>query len=75
MQLETKKYLVYGGLAVIVGSIGYIVYSSIFVKKPIVNKDETVDSVTETPYKTTFFADLLEQTKSMPTSIFGGGIK
>lgn len=39
MKLENKQYLVYGGLAVIVGSIGYIVYSSIFVKKPIAKKE------------------------------------
>lgn len=60
MKLENKKYLVYGGLAVIVGSVGYILYSLIFVKKQIAKKDETVESVTETPTQTNTFKDLLD---------------
>lgn len=39
MNAETKKYLTYGGIALLVGSLGYFVYSTI--KKPSLSLDNT----------------------------------
>lgn len=35
MNAETKKYLTYGGVAILVGSLGYFIYSTLS-KKPLV---------------------------------------
>ena len=70
MKLENKKYLVYGGLAVIVGSIGYIAYSLIFKKKPIVVKDSEVvtEEVKSQPTSTTNpFKDMLDNPVIKPS--------
>jgi hypothetical protein len=55
MKTENKKYLVYAGLAVITGAIGYIAYALIFPKKPSVVKNTIVDNS--------------EEVKATPTSI------
>ena len=68
MKLENKKYLVYGGLAVIVGSIGYIAYSLIFVKKPKTDDSVTVETQKETPTQTNPFKDMLDN-PILPPSI------
>lgn len=77
MKLENKKYLVYGGLAVIVGSIGYIAYSLIFVKKPVVDKNTTVDTKNETTTSTNTnpFKDMLDNPVIKPSIdwSWGGG--
>lgn len=39
MNAETKKYLTYGGVAILVGSLGYFIYSTI--KKPSLSVDNT----------------------------------
>lgn len=69
MKAETKKYLIYGGVAVLVGSLGYFVYSTIFVKKPSVVDKATVESdeEKETPSKPNPFTALLNN--PLPTSI------
>lgn len=52
MTTENKKYLIYGGVAFLVGSLGYFVYTTISNKKPSVVKnatDEEVINTTPTP--------------------------
>lgn len=53
MTTENKKYLIYGGVAFLVGSLGYFVlYTTIYNKKPSVVKnatDEEVINTTPTP--------------------------
>lgn len=39
MNAETKKYLTYGGVALLVGSLGYFIYS--VMKKPSLSLDNT----------------------------------
>ena len=39
MNADTKKYLTYGGIDLLVGSLGYFVYSTI--KKPSLSVDNT----------------------------------
>lgn len=39
MNADTKKYLIYGGVALLVGSLGYFIYSTI--KKPSLLVDNT----------------------------------
>jgi hypothetical protein len=48
MKAENKKYLIYGGLAFLVGSLGFFVYSTISKKKPSVVKDASTDEVIDT---------------------------
>jgi hypothetical protein len=40
MTTENKKYLVYGGVALLVGSLGYFIYNAV-TSKPIVVKNAT----------------------------------
>lgn len=48
MTTENKKYLIYGGVALLVGSLGYFVYSTISNKKPTVVDKTTDDEVLNT---------------------------
>jgi len=48
MTPENKKYLIYGGVAFLVGSLGYFVYSTISNKKPSVVENATDDGVIDT---------------------------
>lgn len=48
MITENKKYLIYGGVAVLVGSLGYFVYMTISNKKPSVVENATDDKVIDT---------------------------
>jgi len=48
MTPENKKYLIYGGVAFLVGSLGYFVYSTISNKKPSVVENATDDKVIDT---------------------------
>jgi len=47
MTTENKKYLVYGGVALLVGSLGYFIYNAV-TSKPIVVKNATDDEVLDT---------------------------
>lgn len=49
MTSENKKYLIYGGVAFLVGSVGYFVYSTLSKKKPTVVKDATDETIDTTP--------------------------
>jgi hypothetical protein len=51
MTPENKKYLIYGGVAFLVGSLGYFVYSTISNKKPTVVENATDDEVINTTPK------------------------
>jgi hypothetical protein len=48
MTPENKKYLIYGGVAFLVGSLGYFVYSTISNKKPTIVENATDDEVIDT---------------------------
>ena len=48
MTTENKKYLIYGGVALLVGSLGYFVYNTISNKKPSVVDNSTDDEVLNT---------------------------
>jgi hypothetical protein len=60
MKIENKKYLVYGGFAVIVGALGYIAYASIFNKNSNVEETETVTPERETTSENNPFRDMLD---------------
>jgi hypothetical protein len=47
MTTENKKYLVYGGVALLVGSLGYFIYNAV-TSKPIVVENATDDKVIDT---------------------------
>jgi len=47
MTTENKKYLVYGGVALLVGGLGYFIYNAV-TNKPIVEKKSTDDKVLDT---------------------------
>jgi hypothetical protein len=75
MNADTKKYLTYGGIAILVGSLGYFVYSTI--KKPslsvdntqvLIGEDENLNKPVEdnfAPAQTNVFSNL----NPLPTSI------
>lgn len=80
MNAETKKYLTYGGVALLVGSLGYFVYS--FMKKPslaldntqvLIGEDENINKPVEDNFAPTskekLFSELLSKSNSEPTSI------
>lgn len=80
MNTETKKYLTYGGIALLVGSLGYFVYSTI--KKPslsvdntevLIGEDENLNKPVEDNFapdsKQNLFSELLSRANSQPTSI------
>jgi hypothetical protein len=49
MKAENKKYLIYGGVAFLVGSVGYFVYTTISNKKPTLVKNATDETIDTTP--------------------------
>jgi len=62
MEAENKKYLIYGGVAFLVGSLGYFIYSTLKNKNP--NVAQNVTRVTpeeeeEITPKTNPFTDML----------------
>jgi hypothetical protein len=62
MKAENKKYLIYGGLAFLVGSLGYFVYSTISKKNSSVVEnatDETIDTTPTPETKVNPFTNLL----------------
>jgi hypothetical protein len=75
MNAETKKYLTYGGVAILVGSLGYFIYSTL--RKPslsvdntqvLIGEDENINKPVEdnfAPEQTNAFSNLA----SLPTSI------
>jgi hypothetical protein len=75
MNAETKKYLTYGGVAILVGSLGYFIYSTL--RKPslsvdntqvLIGEDENINKPVEdnfAPEQTNPFSNLA----SLPTSI------
>jgi hypothetical protein len=72
MKAENKKYLIYGGVAFLVGSLGYFIYSTFMKKTPIVVETVTTDSTDEELASTTTpkvnpFTSLLNTT--LPSSI------
>ena len=80
MNAETKKYLTYGGIALLVGSLGYFVYTTI--KKPallvdntqvLIGEDENINKPLEDNFaptsKENLFSELLSRSNSAPTSI------
>lgn len=79
MNTETKKYLTYGGVALLVGSLGYFIYSTL-TKKPLVldntqlviGEDESVENPVQNSAPTSkeyLFSELLSKANSEPTSI------
>jgi hypothetical protein len=69
MEAENKKYLIYGGVAFLVGSLGYFIYSTLKNKKPSVAENETVKfSEKETTSDTNPFTDMLNN-PAIPTGI------
>jgi hypothetical protein len=63
MKTENKKYLVYGGVALLVGSLAYFIYNAV-TNKPVVEKKSTDDKVLDTtptpaPVKSNPFTALL----------------
>jgi len=68
MTTENKKYLVYGGVAFLVGSLGYFVYTTLKNKNSNVVESETVTPERETTSNTNPFRDMLDN-PSIPTKI------
>jgi hypothetical protein len=65
MEAENKKYLIYGGVAFLVGSLGYFIYSTLKNKNP--NIAQNVTRVTpeeeEITPKTNPFTDILNNSE------------
>ncbi len=66
MNAETKKYLTYGGVAILVGSLGYFIYSTI--KKPSLVVDNTQVIVGEEEIATNPVVDNVTPEKPNPFS-------
>lgn len=49
MKIENKKYLIYGGVALLVGSLGYFIYTTIRDKNSNVVESETVKFTEKEP--------------------------
>ena len=60
MKAENKKYLVYGGVAFLVGSLGYFVYTTLKNKNSNVVESETVTPEGETTSENNPFRDMLD---------------
>jgi hypothetical protein len=61
MKSENKKYLVYGGITFLVGSLGYFVYTTLKNKNANIAKNETVTfSEKEPASDTNPFRDMLD---------------
>ncbi len=80
MNAETKKYLTYGGVALLVGSLGYFIYSTVRNKPLVVDntqlligEDENINKPVEDNFasstKQNLFSELLSRSDSAPTSI------
>jgi hypothetical protein len=80
MNAETKKYLTYGGVAILVGSLGYFIYSTLS-KKPLVvdntqvivgedeNTNQVVNDNPNASQSKNLFTEILDRANSAPTSI------
>ena len=69
MTTENKKYLVYGGVAFLVGSLGYFVYTTLKNKNSSVAENETVIfSEKEPASDTNPFRDMLNN-PAIPSKI------
>jgi|LakMenE18May11ns_1017448.scaffolds.fasta_scaffold9959083_11 hypothetical protein len=69
MTTENKKYLVYGGVAFLVGSLGYFIYTTLKNKNSSVAENETVIfSEKESASDTNPFRDMLNN-PSIPSKI------
>ena len=69
MKAENKKYLVYGGVAFLVGSLGYFIYTTLRNKNSIVSEKETVVfSEKEPASDTNSFRDMLDN-PAIPSGI------
>lgn len=80
MNAETKKYLTYGGVALLVGSLGYFIYSTLTKKslvvdntQVIIGEDENINQpVVDNPTTSqgkNLFTEILDRANSAPTSI------
>jgi hypothetical protein len=49
MTPENKKYLIYGGVAFLVGSVGYFVYTTISKRNSTIVKNATDETIDTTP--------------------------
>lgn len=70
MKAENKKYLIYGGVAFLAGSLIYFIYTT-FNTKPTIVKDATVDTDEETvttPTKPNPFTDIIKN-QTFPETI------
>jgi hypothetical protein len=70
MKAENKKYLIYGGVALLAGSLVYFIYTTIN-NKPIIVEDRIVGSDEETvttPTKSNPFTDLIKN-QTFPETI------
>ncbi len=70
MKTENKKYLIYGGVAFLVGSLGYFIYTTLRNKNSNVaeNQTDTVTPETETTSGTNIFRDMLDN-PTIPSGI------
>lgn len=79
MNAETKKYLTYGGVALLVGSLGYFIYSTIKNKplsydntQVLIGEDENINKPVEDNFAkestSNPFTSLLEK-NPLPTSV------
>ena len=49
MTTENKKYLVYGGVALLVGSLGYFIYNAVTSKPEVVEEEKPYSLPSPTP--------------------------
>jgi len=70
MKTKNKKYLIYGGVAFLVGSLGYFIYTTLRNKNSNVaeNQTDTVTPETETTSGTNTFRDMLDN-PTIPSGI------
>jgi hypothetical protein len=70
MKTENKKYLIYGGVAFLVGSLGYFIYTTLRNKNSNVaeSQTDTVTPETETTSGTNTFRDMLDN-PTIPSGI------
>ena len=71
MTTENKKYLIYGGVAFLVGSLGYFVYTTLKNKNSVAQTSEQLNSNDEEVKNNSgsnFFRDLLDDS-DIPTEI------
>jgi len=69
MTTENKKYLIYGGVAFLVGSLGYFVYTTLKNKNSKVAENENITFTEKEPTSDTNpFKDMLDN-PSIPSGI------